>query len=145
MFKWLCGSPPEPSCIGRIEVAALGPNDVLVFSTEDRLSLSRADLIRENFKRGGITNRVLVIEGGAKLSVLTPAEIETKSSPVQNVIRFMGKELSELTQEERDQARRYAQQMLEADCLMPFTFSPEQSQEARKGARRLLDALKALA
>lgn len=122
--------------IGRL---ALGPDDVLVVRSKEKLSLSYAERIREKVATVvGSAHRVLVLEGGLELAVLTRAEIEAKSEPVPMVYRFLGKELSELAPTEREMARKWCQETIDGHGWWP---NPGLKQAAQDRAKRFLEAL----
>lgn len=137
-----CAPPRSDDLELRIARLALGPDDVLVVKRQvpGPISVEHAERVRSIVRdAAGPNTRILVIDASTDLAVLTRAEIEARTDPVPNVIRFMGKDLGDLTSDDREMARRYAQKTLADDGGM-FTHG-ESRRKTRELAQRMLDAL----
>ena len=68
-----------------IKRAKLGKEDIIVLSTEKNLHPEYADKIKKHFGKDFPDNKVLILTGGLKLSILKPYHKDEDISPLKAV------------------------------------------------------------
>lgn len=84
--------PDPPSCRSAVKAPSedvefkisrldLRPGDILVIRCKQHVRLETVDLIREQLRDVIGAHKVMILDGGADLAILTAAEIEKRSTP----------------------------------------------------------------
>jgi len=62
---------PEIRYLGDLKKLTLGPNDIVVLSTEEDWSMELVDRTRETMNRFFPNNKLVILTGGVKVGILT--------------------------------------------------------------------------